>query len=113
MIYEHRCVKCEQKFDVVKSVKDIDVNEFCPHDGAPAERVFVPTRVYFSGATVTHAEYNPGLGCVVKNKAHKDDICKRRGLVEIGNDFKKPDTIHKTFSEDREAKRKKRWESDD
>lgn len=112
MVYEYRCVKCDNSFDVIKSVKDIDVNEFCDC-GAPAERVFVPSRVYFSGAKVAHAEYNPGLGCVVKNDRHKKDIMKRKGLVEIGNDFKSPKSIHKTFEQERKSRRAKRWEKDD
>lgn len=112
MTYEYKCVKCEKHFDVIKSVKDFDVNEFCPSCGAPGERQFVPHKVHFTGTRVTHAEYNPGLGCVVKNKQHKEEICKRRGLVEVGNDFKTGDSMQKHFDGEREQRREKRWEDD-
>lgn len=82
--------------------------EDCPDCAGPATRVWTPTLI--SGAKVTHPEYNPGLGCVVKNKRHKEDLCKRRNVVEIGNDFKSPDSAHKHFDGVREAKLRKRWD---
>lgn len=109
MTYEYECTKCAKRFDVIKSVKDIDVNEFCPNCEAPAERKF-SFRVHIIGAAVQNAEYNPALGCVVKNKAHREEIAKRKGLVEIGNDFKSPDDIHKKFDQDRAEKKNKAWE---
>ena len=97
---------------MIKSVRDMDVNEFCPRCDEPAERQFVPKRVSFIGASVTHAEYNPGLGMVVKNKAHKEDILKRRGLVEVGNDYGSADKHQAKFDKDRSEKIAKRWEED-
>lgn len=95
---------------MTKSYKDMDVNETCPSCGEYAIRQFVPSKLHIVGASVTHAEYNPGLGCVVKNKHHKEDILKRRGLVEIGNDFGSGDKMHKVFDQAREKKREKSWE---
>lgn len=108
--YVYVCSKCGHEFDVIKSYKDIDVNEFCPKCDEPAERQFVPKRVFFSGTAVTHAEYNPGLGTVVKNKAHKEDILKRRGLVEVGNDYGSGDKMVEKFDKDRAEKLSKRWD---
>lgn len=101
MTYQYECVKCGHNFDVIKSVKDIDVNEFCTRCESPAVRKFVPENIYFSGAKVTHAEFNPGLGCVVKNEAHKKDLLKRKGLVEVGNDFKSGESMQKDFDQKR------------
>jgi putative FmdB family regulatory protein len=111
LIYEYRCVKCERKFEVIKSMRDFDRNEFCERCGAPGEPVFSP-KVQILGASVQHAEYNPGLGQVVKNKRHRQEIAKRKGLVEIGSDYKAPENIHKEFESKRDDKRKKRWEEE-
>ena len=43
--------------------------------------------VGFINAKVEHAEYNPGLGCVVKNRTHRAELARQRGLVEVGNDI--------------------------
>lgn len=110
MTYEYKCQKCETSFDVIKSVKDIDVKEFCPDCESPAERQFVPRKLHLSGTKVQHAEFNPGLGCVVKNKYHKQEICKERGLVEVGSDWKSGDKMSKEFESAREKKREKAWE---
>ena len=110
MTYEYQCEKCGKRFDVIKSVKDMDVNEYCPACGEPAIRQFVPSKVHISGAKVTHPEYNPGLGCVVKNKRHKEDLCKRMDVVEIGNDYKSPDTIHKEYDQKREERKEQRYD---
>lgn len=110
MIYEYECTKCQCHFDVVKPVKDIDINEFCEKCGNPAERIFVPSKVYFSGEKVTHAEYNPAFGCVIKNKRHRDDLAKERGMIEIGNDFKSSANLHNTQEAKLNEKLKKKWE---
>lgn len=110
MTYEYECSKCEHRFDVVKSVKDMDVNEFCPECEAPSVRQFVPSKVHFSGTSVQHAEYNPALGQVVRDKHHRQELCKRKGLVEIGNDFKSGESQQKQFDSDRARKREKAWE---
>jgi putative FmdB family regulatory protein len=110
MTYQYYCEKCDTKFDVIKSVKDIDVNEFCPGCECPAERQFVPQHVYFSGTKVEHAEYNPGLGAVTKNKKHREELAKRKGVVEVGNDFGSGENMQKHFDQAREEKLKKRYE---
>jgi putative FmdB family regulatory protein len=108
--YVYECVKCKAEFDVIKSVRDIENNEFCPDCGAPGERQFVPHKVFFSGTAVQNAEYNPALGMVTRNKEHRAEICKQRGLVEIGNDYKSPESLHKELETNRADKRKRSWD---
>lgn len=110
MTYEYECSRCGKRFDVIKSYKDMEVNETCPKCGEYAIRQFVPSKLHITGAKVTHAEYNPGLGCVVKNKRHKEDIMKRKGVVEVGNDFKSGETMNQHFDTARAEKMRKRWE---
>lgn len=110
MTYEYVCIKCDHRFDVIKSVKDIDVNEFCPQCESPSERQFTPSRVHLSGTRVEHAEYNPGLGQVVKNKKHRQEVAKRKGLVEVGNDYKSGEKMQTQFDRARKEKLNKRYE---
>ena len=110
MTYEYACGACKFRFDVIKSYKDIDRNENCPGCGEFAVREFVPTRVHIHGAKVEHAEYNPALGCVVRDKKHRSEICKERGLVEIGNDWTSPSAMVDKDDKDRAAKLDKRIE---
>lgn len=84
MTYEYFCKLCNKTFDVIKSVKDFDRSETCGDCGEFAHRRFVPEYVSFLNTKVEHPEYNPGLGCVVRNKKHRAEIAKSRGLVEVG-----------------------------
>ena len=109
MIYQYCCTKCQHVFDVTKMVKDLNVNEFCIKCESPAERQFTP-HIHIMGARVEHAEYNPAFGQVVKGKAHRAELAKRKGMIEIGNE--KPETIHKHFDDGRAEKVNKSWEKD-
>lgn len=106
-IYLYKCQKCQNTFDVVKSMSDIDRQELC-ECGHTAERR-INFRGELLGTAVEEAEYNPGLGCWTKNKRHRQEIAKRRGLVEIGND-EKPDDGYKRFQREREKKHALGWD---
>jgi hypothetical protein len=88
----------------------MEVNETCPKCGEYAIRQFVPSILHISGARVTHAEYNPGLGCVVRNKAHKQELMKQKGVIEVGNDFKSGERMNQHFDRERAEKHRKSWE---
>lgn len=102
MIYEYRCGKGCAPFDVVKSYRHMEDPEHCPKCGELSTRQFVPSKIHLVGTQVTHAEYNPGLGCIVKSKAHKRDLMKAKGLEEVGN--ASVESIHKHFDTNREEK---------
>jgi putative FmdB family regulatory protein len=106
MRYPYRCSECSFEFDVIKSLKDIDQVENCSDCGAVAERFIA--RTHFYGARVEDAEFNPALGCIVKNRKHRDSIARDRGLIEIGNeDCEK--TIQR-YEQDRERKLEQAWD---
>lgn len=108
MIYEYECEKCDKNFDVVKPMSESSRLEYCPDCGNEGNRVF-SCNVQFLGTKIEDAEYNPGLGIVTKSKRHRDEIAKRKGLIEIGNED--PAKIDKAFEKQREEKRRKSWES--
>jgi hypothetical protein len=108
MIYEYHCPKCDILFDVVKPASAMQDVEHCGKCQMVSDRQFVPSRVWFNGTSVEHAEYNPGLGCIVKNSSHRKEIAKQKGLEEIGNET--PEKLHKYFDQVREEKREKAWD---
>ncbi len=112
MIYEYHCSKCKDEFDVVKPVADIDRQELCPVCQTKAKRAFVPKHLFLNKTQVTHPEWNPGLGVVVKNERHKRYLMESRNLQEIGNDYGSGEKMQAKFEKDREEKRAKRWEDD-
>jgi len=111
VIYAYHCDSCGHSFDVIKPAAEYQSPELCPRKacGAPARKEFVPRKTYLSGTAVQEAEFNPGLGCIVKNKQHRAEICRQRGLEEIGNE--KPETIHRHFDREREERRERAWAS--
>jgi putative FmdB family regulatory protein len=85
VIYPYRCPSCSKEFEVVKSVRDIDVVEYCPQCADIGVR-YISRTSFFGASDWDKQEYNVGLGCVTKNSKHRDKIAKERGLVEIGNE---------------------------
>lgn len=110
MVYEYHCPECRKRFDVIKSASEMEREETCGC-GAVARRQFVPSRVHFIGTAVQHPEFNPGLGCIVKNSKHRTEVAKQKGLVEVGNE--PVDKIHKHFEREREERREKAWSEAD
>ena len=112
MLYAYQCGKCATSFDVVKPAAQFEREEHCPSCNATATRQFLPQRIYLSGTKVQEAEYNPGLGCVVRNKQHRQELCKIKGVEEIGNDFP-PESMHKHYDKVREERHERSWAEED
>lgn len=85
-------------------------DEQCPECQTSAIRQFTPRRIHLAKTSVQHAEFNPGLGCVVNNREHAKEICKRKDLVEIGNDFGTGEKAVDHYDKQRAEKRAKAWE---
>ena len=105
MIYPFACPKCRTDFDVVKHHTEYISNEECPQCGSPSDRIYTPLSV----PKPEKSEYNHGLGCVVKNNRHKKEICKKLGVVEIGNE-----PVEKIVKHDEKRLKQKldsRWEN--
>ncbi len=105
-IYDYSCQKCDKDYEIIKSIKEYSGNDPCPSCGNIGQRII--KSVVFYGEKVQNAEYNPGLGKIVKNKYHRSELTKQMNVIEIGNE--KPEVIHKKFDKDRSEKLKKSWE---
>lgn len=109
-IYDFMCEKCDLEYEVVQSIKEYDGNWTCTQCKGKCVRIYTYCTFHHTGAKIEDAEFNPGLGCITKSKAHREEIAKRKGAVAIGNDFHAPDSVHKHFDSDRETKIKKSWD---
>ena len=94
------------RWDVIKRMADIDHPEACPTCGDTGMRQVA--RVNFNGAgDWNRTEWNAGLGCYTKGSKHIAQICKERGLEEVGTTS--PETLHRKAEEDRAAAREAGW----
>ena len=105
--YQYRCEKCESEIEIVKSIHDSARIEHCDVCQLALTRVFTPFHIM--GAAVQHAEYNPGLGVVTRNKEHRAEIADRRGLIELGNETQK--AIQRDTVEAKAKERQKEWDN--
>jgi putative FmdB family regulatory protein len=106
--YPYRCITCQHPFEIVKRVAEIDNPESCPECGNPADRYISRTHFYGAGDW-DKAEWNPGLGCVTKGARHRKEMARQRGMEEVGNDYRSPDTLHVEKERSREEKRERAW----
>lgn len=113
--YDYLCGGCTKHFESVKGIKEYDSNPSaeCPHCNFMCRsdhRYFGFCKFSFTGTAVTDAEYNPGLGTVVKNKYHKTEICKAKNLIEVGNDFNSGEKMQSHYETRKREERDKMWE---
>lgn len=107
--YDYFCETCSLEFDVIKSIKEHKTPDFekCTACGKSCPQVF-SCNIHFVGEKIKDAYKCPALGEVIKSDKHRNEVAKRRGVIEIGNE--KPDKIHKYFDNQREDKRKKAYD---
>jgi putative FmdB family regulatory protein len=105
-IYPYKCA-CGHRVELVRSIKDEAIAPECPECDETMSYVFTSPQIL--GAAVQHAEFNPGLGCVTKNKQHREAIAKERGLIEIGNENR--EKVAAKVAADYQEKKTKEWEA--
>lgn len=93
---------CEHRFEVIKSVREIDSPEHCEKCGGVSERTIATTQAFFGANDWDTAHYSPALGKVVKNNAEARRLAKARGMIEIGDE--PVEKIHKKYDQEREQK---------
>ncbi len=109
MLYDYFCAKCDKDFEIEESMSEHKGPGECPTcKNISNERIF-SKNIQFIGTAVQHAEYNPGLGQIVKSSQHRKDICKEKGLIEVGSE--KKESMHKHFDDQRAEKKKKMWDN--
>lgn len=108
--YEFFCQKCDKVFETIESIKEYDGDGECPVCKNVSTQRILSANIQFIGTKVESPEYNPAFGQVVKNKRHRQELAKEKGLIEIGNE--KPETVHKYHEQVKADNYKRRWEKD-
>lgn len=85
MLYPYVCPS-DHRFEVVKSVREIDSEEKCPECGEVAKRTIAVRQSFSNAGDWRGPEYCPALGQVVKSDAHRRKLARERGLEEVGNE---------------------------
>jgi len=108
--YPYECSNpdCLRQFDVVKTVAEIDQPEHCDKCHSIGNR-FIGRTHFYGASDWDKAEYNPGLGCVVRNASHRKEVAKRLGVQEIGNDYSASDKMISESDSSRQRKIEDRW----
>lgn len=115
--YPYNCPKCETKFSEARGIRSYcdDPTSVCPtcdNKCGSEDRDFEGLKTQFIGTKVNSAEYNPGLGCVVKNGHHKKDLMKIKGVQEIGNDFGSSDKMQDHYEKRKKEEIETNWKKD-
>lgn len=106
--YDFFCDTCQLEEEIIQSIKEYTGHWTCPQCGKPGRRSFKYCSFNFIGTKIEDAEFNPGLGQITKSKRHRDEIAKKMGVVEVGNE--NPDKLHREFDRARDEKLKKSWD---
>lgn len=115
--YDYLCGKCKHEFTDIKGIKAYseDSNCQCPSCDTKCtvqNRDFSRLKVHLTGTQVESAEFNPGLGCVVKSKKHREEIAKKKGYVEVGNDFNSGEKMQTDFEKKKKEELETNWNKD-
>ena len=106
MTYDYHCEACNKPYDVIKFMSEYDGKDKCPDCGAQGRRVY-SSNIEFIGTKVQDAYKCTGLGEVIKSKRQRDELIKKKDLIEVGSE--KPEKIHQHFEAERQARRDKSW----
>lgn len=87
MTFEYFCKYCKLEGYDVQAIGKAKKSIKCVSCGKRMQRIF--SVVCLSKTGVQSAEYNPAFGCVINNKQHAQELAKRNGMVEIGNETPK------------------------
>lgn len=101
------CPGCNSTVESIKYLKGSRVLSECPKCTNSIDVGPAPSKIHFVGASVQNAEYNPAFGCVVKNKQHRNELAKQKGMEEIGNE--PVEKIHTHYDAERKETNDKIW----
>jgi len=105
-LHQYKCRDCDCVFErVVDHSNGEDVKDTTPCTECGSENTGWKPSVRIDRFSEQFPYFDRGLGVWLKNKAHRRQICKERGLTPIGNDLNE-DKIFSQFDKRREKEEK-------
>lgn len=77
-LYEYRCLNCEKKIEIIKSMSAPDP-EKCEYCGGQLKKLLFPSGIILKGSGFYHTEYGSG-----KEIARRDQNERETGAVSMG-----------------------------
>lgn len=84
--YEYSCRDCENSFDVIKSIANLDDTEACPSCYSLHTNRTISRTHFYGASDWDTSHYNHGLGMWCKSNKHAQREARNRGLLEVGNE---------------------------
>jgi putative FmdB family regulatory protein len=111
MIYPYLS-QCGHRFEVIKSLSEIDREEPCPSCGKPAERQIGLCRIDKEAAGGwNQQQWAPALGQWVKSTKEARQLARSRGMEEVGSE--PVENLHKMAEKTQAERREQRWREAD
>lgn len=115
--YDFLCPKCKHEFTDIKGIKAYSLDPSCQCPTCDCKctsenRDYSKIKIQLSGTKVESSEFNHGLGCVVKNKKHREEIAKQKGFVEVGNDYSSGQKMQTEFEKKKKEEMEASWNKD-
>lgn len=105
-LHQYKCRDCESVFErVVDHAKAESVEDTTPCTECGSENTDWKPSVRIDRFSEQFPYFDRGLGVWLKNKEHRRQICKERGLTPVGNDLNE-DKIFSQFDKRRETEEK-------
>ena len=105
-LHQYRCRDCDCVFErVIDHAKGEDVKDTTPCTKCGSENTGWKPSVRIDRFSEQFPYFDRGLGVWLKNKAHRRQICKERGLTPVGNDLDE-DKIFSQFDTRRDNEEK-------
>lgn len=120
-VYYFNCRSCQKAFHKILNVSDLpsdvdctECNEVCAFSDRiiPVTSIRKASNYATIGAKVEDAEWNYGLGTVTKSARHRAEVARRKGLVEVGNDFGSGEKMQKEFEKKKKEELDSNWNKD-
>lgn len=84
MIYLYGCDGCNEEFDIIKPVAEMDAVENCPTSGTIMVRLVKP-KIHLHNTGVQDKVWQPALGRAASTSELRN-VAKEKGWVEVGNE---------------------------
>lgn len=105
--YPYYCHDCNHRWEVIKTLEDLDRPEHCQacNSDATHRRIALTN---FEKSSVFEPYFEPALGCKIESKSQKARVMREKGVEEVGNES--PESMYKNLEVPREKRIASSWD---